>query len=64
MLKLDRNLNKNIRRFYIDKFAVINCKQKYGILSRSEANDLRMNLFIRFGQIRAGRGRRSLISCI
>ena len=64
MLKLDPILNTNVRRFYKDSFAVINCKQRYEVISLSEANDLRMNLFIRFGQIRAGRGRRSLKSCI
>ena len=64
MLKLNSILNPNVTRFYNDSFAVINCKERYGLVTRSEANDLRSNLLKRFGKIRAGRGRRSLKSCI
>ena len=64
MLKLNSILNPNVTRFYNDSFAVIDCKERYGIITKTEANNLRLNLFKRFGQLRAGRGRRSLISCI
>lgn len=58
MLKIDKHLNSNVRRYYKDAIAVIHCKERYGLLDFDGACTACKELSIRFGNVRVGRGRR------